>query len=54
MAPPTIPIPVTEVPIVMERRSLDALARALESANVRYLIVGGMAVVPPAPEAPGE
>ena len=29
----------------MERRSLDALARALESANARYLIVGGMAVV---------
>ncbi len=29
----------------MERRSLAALARALESAQVRHLIVGGMAVV---------
>ncbi len=42
---PSILVPVTEVLIGMERRSLDALARALESANVRYLIVGGMAVV---------
>lgn len=45
MGAPTTTIPVTEVPIGMERRSLDALARALESANARYLIVGGMAVV---------
>lgn len=29
----------------MERRGLEALARALEAANVRYLIVDGMAVV---------
>lgn len=29
----------------MERRSLESIVRALEDANVRYLIVGGLAVV---------
>lgn len=29
----------------MERRSLEALAAAMHQANVRYLIVGGLAVV---------
>lgn len=29
----------------MERRSVEAIVRALNAANVRYLIVGGLAVV---------
>src|SRR5262245_28077628 len=29
----------------MERRSVESLVRALNQANVRYLIVGGLAVV---------
>lgn len=45
MNAPAIPAPGTEDPTGMERRSLAALARSLESAHVRYLIVGGMAVV---------
>ncbi len=45
MSAPTIRAPGTEVAIEMERRSLDALASSLEQAGVRYLIVGGLAVI---------
>lgn len=45
MTAPAIPAPGTEDAIGMERRSLAALARALDAANVRYLIAGGLAVV---------